>query len=188
MINTKYNSRNTPCQANTCMSNWTLFSNHGHVLVCLARDPEARLRDVAADVGITERAVQKIVRDLQDGGMISVTKNGRRNCYRIHKKQTLRHELEAGCKLNDLLKVVNKGGEPKPSGAKKPGKSRQVVRPAAEQAGNKVKGGVVPVAKPEKTQAEPPKPGSGQPRPDKKKDSRKTRRSDALEKQQGSLF
>ncbi|NNL00312.1 MAG: winged helix-turn-helix domain-containing protein, partial [Xanthomonadales bacterium] len=56
------------------MSNWTLFSNHGHVLVCLARDPGARLRDVATAVGITERAVQKIVRDLQDGGMVSVTK------------------------------------------------------------------------------------------------------------------
>jgi predicted transcriptional regulator len=90
------------------MSSWTLFSNHGHVLVCLARDSEARLRDVAADVGITERAVQKIVRDLQDGDMISIKKNGRRNSYRIHKKQTLRHELEASCKLRDLLKVVNK--------------------------------------------------------------------------------
>ena len=60
---------------NEVMSNWTLFSNHGLVLFCLARDPEARLRDVATDVGITERAVQKIVRDLQDGGMISITKS-----------------------------------------------------------------------------------------------------------------
>lgn len=93
------------------MSNWTLFSNHGHVLFCLARDSEARLRDVATDVGITERAVQKIVRDLQDGGMISVTKSGRRNCYRIHKKQRLRHALEANCKLRDLIRVINK--EPK---------------------------------------------------------------------------
>jgi len=96
------------------MSKWTLFSNHGHVLFCLARDPEARLRDVAADVGITERAVQKIVRDLQDGGMISVTKSGRRNCYRIHKKQTLRHELEASCKIRDLIKVVNKDPKTEP--------------------------------------------------------------------------
>lgn len=90
------------------MGNWTLFSNHGHVLVCLARDSEARLRDVAASVGITERAVQKIVRDLQDGGMVSVTKNGRRNSYRIHKKQTLRHDLEADCTLGNLVKLVNK--------------------------------------------------------------------------------
>ena len=60
------------------MSKWTLFSNHGHVLLFLANDPEARLRDVAAAVGITERAVQKIVRDLQDGGVLSVSKHGRR--------------------------------------------------------------------------------------------------------------
>jgi predicted transcriptional regulator len=97
------------------MSNWTLFSNHGHVLFCLARNSEARLRDVAADVGITERAVQKIVRDLRDGGMISITKSGRRNCYRIHKKQPLRHELEAGCKLRDLIKVVNRDPKPEPA-------------------------------------------------------------------------
>ena len=88
------------------MSNWTLFSNHGHVLVCLASDSDARLRDVAADVGITERAVQKIVRDLQTNGMISVTKHGRRNRYRIHNKQNLRHELEAHCTLGDLMKLV----------------------------------------------------------------------------------
>jgi len=88
------------------MGNWTLFSNHGHVLVCLANDSESRLRDVAADVGITERAVQKIVRDLQTHGMISVTKHGRRNRYRIHQKKNLRHVLEAHCTLGDLMKLV----------------------------------------------------------------------------------
>jgi DNA-binding MarR family transcriptional regulator len=88
------------------MSKWTLFSNHGHVLVCLASDSDARLRDVAADVGITERAVQKIVRDLQTNGMISVTKHGRRNRYRIHNKKNLRHELEAHCTLGDLMRLV----------------------------------------------------------------------------------
>jgi len=108
LVNTKYNSPNSCLPGDYCMSNWTLFSNHGHVLVCLARDSEARLRDVAASVGITERAVQKIVRDLQDGGMVSVTKNGRRNSYRIHKKQTLRHDLEANCTLGNLVKLVNK--------------------------------------------------------------------------------
>ena len=64
------------------MSNWTIFSNHGHVLLYLANDPDARLRDVAQSVGITERAVQKIVRDLQDGGIITISKHGRRNRYR----------------------------------------------------------------------------------------------------------
>lgn len=88
------------------MSNWTLFSNHGHVLVCLARDPNARLRDVAADVGITERAVQKIVRDLQQGELVSVSKQGRRNCYSIHGKNHLRHDLEAHCTVADLMALV----------------------------------------------------------------------------------
>ena len=89
------------------MSNWTLFSNHGHVLVCLARDPEARLRDVAAAVGITERAVQKIVRDLQQSDMISVSKQGRRNQYRIHRKAGLRHELEADSNVGGLIDFVS---------------------------------------------------------------------------------
>ena len=88
------------------MSNWTIFSNHGHVLVCLARDPEARLRDVAADVGLTERAVQKIVRDLQIGGMIEVSKHGRRNSYRIDHNQTLRHNLEAHCTIGSLIELL----------------------------------------------------------------------------------
>ena len=96
------------------MSDWTLFSNHGHVLVCLARNSEARLRDVAMDVGITERAVQKIARDLQDCGMVTVTKNGRRNSYRIHGKKTLRHDLESVCTLKDLIKFVNKDISKKP--------------------------------------------------------------------------
>ncbi len=112
------------------MSNWTLFSNHGHVLVCLARDAEARLRDVAADVGITERAVQKIVRDLQDGDMVSVTKNGRRNQYRIHYKQSLRHELEADCSLGDLIKVVNKRSAPDQFAAKR---LRQADKPSPQK-------------------------------------------------------
>ena len=69
---------------------WTFLSNHGHVLVCLARDPEARLRDVAVAVGITERAVQKIVSDLEDGGVVERVRDGRRNRYRLFLDQPLR--------------------------------------------------------------------------------------------------
>lgn len=100
------------------MSNWTLFSNHGHVLVCLARDPNARLRDVAADVGITERAVQKIVRDLQQGEMVNVSKQGRRNRYSIHNKKHLRHDLEAHCTIADLMDLVVEGATQDESVAK----------------------------------------------------------------------
>ena len=88
------------------MGDWTFFSNYGHVLVCLARNREARLRDVAADVGITERAVQKIVRDMQDAGFITVTKQGRCNRYRINRRKSLRHGLESHCSVGKLLSLI----------------------------------------------------------------------------------
>jgi len=88
------------------MGDWTLFSNHGHVLVCLARNNEARLRDVAVDVGITERAVQKIVRELQQADFISISKQGRCNRYDINTRQNLRHALEAQCTVGRLLHLL----------------------------------------------------------------------------------
>lgn len=97
------------------MGDWTFFSNHGHVLVCLALNHEARLRDVAQDVGITERAVQKIVRDLQDAGMITIRKQGRRNRYRINRRKSLRHSLESHVtvgKLLTLITAVGRKGQP----------------------------------------------------------------------------
>jgi len=90
------------------MGDWTFFSNYGHVLVCLARNREVRLRDVATEVGITERAVQKIVRDLQDAGYLTISKQGRCNRYRINRRKTLRHELESHCTVGKLLTVVSK--------------------------------------------------------------------------------
>lgn len=163
------------------MSNWTLFSNHGHVLVCLARDSEARLRDVAASVGITERAVQKIVRDLQDGGMVSVTKNGRRNSYRIHKKQTLRHDLEANCTLGNLVKLVNK----RPIGHQSTieTESTPVSKPSSIEPGSIEPGPVkLRPSKPEPAIATPTKAETGKVKSDK------PRVSDSIERQQGSLF
>lgn len=167
------------------MSNWTIFSNHGHVLVCLTRNPEARLRDVAADVGITERAVQKIVRDLQDGDMISVTKSGRRNCYSIHKKQALRHPLEADCKIKDLIRMVNKKpgtGQPRRELESETG---QAVSVESESHENTVGNGSGSEPKPKSIKSESTKlskpgkesTGSGESGP-----------SDSLERQQGSLF
>jgi hypothetical protein len=90
------------------MGDWTFFSNYGHVLVCLARNREARLRDVAAEVGITERAVQKIVRDMQDAGFLTVTKHGRCNRYRINRRKSLRHPLQAQCTVGKLLTLITR--------------------------------------------------------------------------------
>ncbi len=89
------------------MGDWTFFSNYGHVLVCLARNREVRLRDVAAEVGITERAVQKIVRDLQDSGYLTVSKQGRCNRYRINRRKTLRHSLVSHCTVGKLLTLIS---------------------------------------------------------------------------------
>ena len=90
----------------TAARHWTFLSNHGHVLVCLARDPEARLRDVATSVGITERAVQKIVDDLVDAGVVIRERSGRRNRYRLNVNAPLRHPLEAHRSVGSLLGMV----------------------------------------------------------------------------------
>lgn len=95
------------------MSQWTVFSNHGHVLLFIAQQPEARLRDIAGQVGITERAVQKIIKDLQDDGFISVRKHGRRNRYRVQTRKALRHALEAHCSVGELVSLVH-GDVPSP--------------------------------------------------------------------------
>ena len=85
---------------------WTFLSNHAHVLVCLALDPDARLRDVALSVGITERAVQKIVSDLEEGGVIVRERTGRRNSYRLDLDVPLRHALESHKTVGTLLSLV----------------------------------------------------------------------------------
>ncbi len=85
---------------------WTFLSNHAHVLVCLALDPDARLRDVALSVGITERAVQKIVSDLEEAGVIVRERTGRRNSYRLDLDAPLRHALESHRTVGTLLSLV----------------------------------------------------------------------------------
>jgi DNA-binding MarR family transcriptional regulator len=85
---------------------WTFLTNHAHVLLCLAMDPEARMRDVAKRVGVTERAVQKIVADLEEGGYLTRSRDGRRNRYRIHAHLPLRHPLERHQNVDSLLALV----------------------------------------------------------------------------------
>jgi DNA-binding transcriptional ArsR family regulator len=88
------------------VSGWTFLSNHAHVLVCLARNADARLREVAADVGITERAVQKIVRDLEEAGVVRRRREGRRNRYDVNGDVALRHPLESHRTVGALLELV----------------------------------------------------------------------------------
>ncbi len=95
-----------PLEHDPAARHWTFLSNHGHVLVCLARDPEARLRDVALAVGITERAVQKIVSDLEEAGVVERVREGRRNRYRLFLDRPLRHPIEAHRTVGSLLAMV----------------------------------------------------------------------------------
>ncbi len=85
---------------------WTFLSNHAHVLVCLARDPEARLRDIAVDVGITERRVSSIVTDLETEGVVRIDRVGRRNTYTVNRRARLRHPLESHQSVGDLLRAI----------------------------------------------------------------------------------
>lgn len=82
---------------------WTFLSNHSHVLVCIARNPDVRVRDIAERVGITERAVQRIIAELEEAGFVSHRRIGRRNRYTIDPDKELRHELEAGVSIRLLL-------------------------------------------------------------------------------------
>ncbi len=85
---------------------WTFFSNHAHVLLCLHRDPDVLLREVALEVGITERAVQKIVAELEEAQVVKRTRVGRRNHYVIRKRSKLRHPIESHRSVADLLEFV----------------------------------------------------------------------------------
>ena len=85
---------------------WTFLTNHSHVLICLAEDPDLRLRDVAARVGITERAVIRIVGDLEEAGVVTRHREGRRNQYEVHDELPLRHAVEQHRTVGDLLGLL----------------------------------------------------------------------------------
>jgi DNA-binding transcriptional ArsR family regulator len=89
---------------------WTFLSNHGHVLVGLAADPAARVRDIADRVGITERAVQLIVADLEAAGYVERRRVGRRNHYTVATSGRFRHPLEEHVRVGDFLALVAGGG------------------------------------------------------------------------------
>lgn len=89
------------------MNQWTFLTNHAHSLVCIARDPGLRLRDVAERVGVTERAAQRIVSDLVDAGYLERHRDGRRNSYRVRLDLPLRHPVERGHDIGEILAVLS---------------------------------------------------------------------------------
>ena len=89
----------------TPVRGWTFLTNHAHVLLAIARDPTVRLRDVAESIGITERAAQAIVADLEADGYLTRQRVGRRNQYTVNRAGRFRHPAEADQRIGALLSL-----------------------------------------------------------------------------------
>lgn len=85
---------------------WTFLTNHAHVLLCLASDPDLRIRDIAERVGVTERAVSRILSELVSEGYLTVTRTGRRNHYVVITGHPLRHPVERGATIEALIALL----------------------------------------------------------------------------------
>jgi MarR family len=90
---------------------WTLLTGHGHVLVEIARNPEARIRDIAAVVELTERAVQAIVADLEAAGYLTRTRTGRRTIYTVDPDKLFRHPAQEGHRVGPFLTLLAEVGD-----------------------------------------------------------------------------
>ncbi|MET9522275.1 helix-turn-helix transcriptional regulator [Streptomyces coeruleorubidus] len=97
---------------------WTFLTNHARVLAAIADNHNARIRDIAAHCRLTERAVQKIIADLEQDGYLSHTREGRTNTYRIDPGKVLRHPAEAGLTVASLLSLLveDEAGRATPTG------------------------------------------------------------------------
>ena len=91
---------------------WHFLSNHTQVLLCIARDPDTRLRDIAQSVGITERAAQRIVADLIQAGYIESERHGRRSRYTINRDITMRHPAQTNHEIGELLDLLTQTDPP----------------------------------------------------------------------------
>jgi len=85
---------------------WTLLTGHGHVLVEIARNPEARIRDISAVVGLTDRTVQAIVTDLETAGYLTRTRAGRRTRYTVNHDSLFRHSAQEGLRVGPFLELL----------------------------------------------------------------------------------
>ncbi|HLX50150.1 MAG TPA: winged helix-turn-helix domain-containing protein [Streptosporangiaceae bacterium] len=90
---------------------WTLLTGHGHVLVEIARNPGARIRDISAAAGLTERTVQAIVADLESAGYITRTRTGRRTRYTVNPDSSFRHPAQEGLRVGPFLAVLATSGD-----------------------------------------------------------------------------
>jgi hypothetical protein len=89
------------------VANWTFLSNHGRALLCISRDPTTRLRDIASDLGITERRAYDIVNDLSEAGYVRKLKEGRRNRYEVQEHLPLPEDSERERPIGQVLQVLS---------------------------------------------------------------------------------
>jgi len=87
-------------------ASWTLLTGHGHVLVEIARNPDARIRDISPVVALTERTVQAIVADLEDAGYLTRTRIGRRTRYTVNRDSPFRHRAQEGLRVGPMLDLL----------------------------------------------------------------------------------
>ncbi|HEY2261492.1 MAG TPA: MarR family transcriptional regulator [Streptosporangiaceae bacterium] len=92
-------------------STWTLLTGHGHVLVEIARNSRARIRDIAAAAGLTERTVQAIIADLEAAGYLTRSRVGRRAVYTVHPDRPFRHPAQDGLRIGPLLELLASPGD-----------------------------------------------------------------------------
>jgi predicted transcriptional regulator len=97
-------------------TSWVFLSNHGNVLLCIVRDPRIRISEIAQQVGIGERAAQRIVADLVAEGYVVRTKEGRRNRYEINPRGHLRHPLFAELEIGPFIDALRDGGGARTAG------------------------------------------------------------------------
>jgi len=108
---------------------WTFVTNHARVLAAIADNHSARIRDIAAHCRLTERAVQKIISDLEQDGYLSHVREGRTNTYRIEAGQVLRHPAEAGLTVASLLSLLVQDEAIRSTGPESPGQVPETSRP-----------------------------------------------------------
>lgn len=100
------NPKNNSSKKKITNNNWTFLTNHLHVILCLHRNQQTTVRILAASVGITERSIQRILNELIEASVISRTKIGRENTYKIDYKYRLRHQLEKNHSIGELLELL----------------------------------------------------------------------------------
>lgn len=89
------------------MSQWNFFTNYGHIIFLLSKNSKITVREIAEEVGITQRMVLKIIHDLVEDGFVKVKKEGRNNSYKIVGRKKLRHRIEKNCRIDELIEVIS---------------------------------------------------------------------------------